>query len=216
MSLGSVALTGPKHGLVALLGTNGAGKSTMLKGICGLVKPSAGKVLFAGEDVTNLTADATSHRGVSLMPGGKGVFPTLSVTENLRLAAWMIRDDQSRVEAAKAAVQSLFPILERRASHIAGDPSAGAQQMMARVAARLTRPTRGTRRNHPRVTAPKRCRRPPLFGLAPGGVYPATPVARGAVRSYRAVSPLPATPLRVGRRRFVFCGTFPEVALAGR
>ncbi|MEY2425542.1 MAG: hypothetical protein QOI61_1114, partial [Actinomycetota bacterium] len=80
-----VDFTVREHEIVALLGTNGAGKSTLLKGICGLVKPSAGKVLFAGEDVTNLPADLTTHRGVSLMPGGKGVFPTLSVTENLRL-----------------------------------------------------------------------------------------------------------------------------------
>src|SRR5205807_9292152 len=59
--------------VVALLGTNGAGKSTLLKAICGLLKPRRGKVLFDGEDITNLTADITTRRGVSLMPGGKGV-----------------------------------------------------------------------------------------------------------------------------------------------
>ena len=129
-----------EHEIVALLGTNGAGKSTLLKGICGLVKPSAGKVMFAGEDVTSLTADVTTHRGISLMPGGKGVFPTLSVTENLRLAAWMIRDDQQRVEAAKKEVQELFPILERRQSQMAGDLSGGEQQMLALGAALMTQP----------------------------------------------------------------------------
>src|SRR5580704_5586475 len=71
--------------IVALLGTNGAGKSTLLKGICGLVRPSRGTVTFSGEDITNLPADVTTRRGVSLMPGGKGVFPTLSVSENLRM-----------------------------------------------------------------------------------------------------------------------------------
>src|SRR5690606_1408796 len=75
--------------IVALLGTNGAGKSTLLKGICGPVRPKAGTVTFKGEDVTSLTADVTTRRGISLMPGGKGVFPTLTVAENLRLASWL-------------------------------------------------------------------------------------------------------------------------------
>jgi len=135
-----VDFTVRENEIVALLGTNGAGKSTLLKGICGLVKPSAGKVLFAGEDITSLPADVTTHRGISLMPGGKGVFPTLSVTENLRLAAWMIRDDQDRVEAAKQEVQTLFPILERRQTQLAGDLSGGEQQMLALGAALMTRP----------------------------------------------------------------------------
>ena len=87
--------------IVALLGTNGAGKSTLLKGICGLVRPTKGSVTFNNEDVTKLSADVTTHRGISLMPGGKGVFPTLSVAENLRLAAWLIRSDQSRVQQAQ-------------------------------------------------------------------------------------------------------------------
>jgi hypothetical protein len=82
-----------------------------------------------------------------------------------------------------------------------------------RVATRLTRPTRATGRKHPRVTA-KAARRPPLFGLAPGGVYPANAVAGAAVRSCRTVSPLPAGPKAGGRS--VLCGTFPGVAPAGR
>src|SRR3989440_11008535 len=84
--------------IVALLGTNGAGKSTLLKGVCGLVKPRHGSVVFDGEDVTNLPADITTRRGVSLMPGGRGVFPTLSVVENLRLASWLIRDRPAGAE----------------------------------------------------------------------------------------------------------------------
>src|SRR6059036_1724720 len=90
--------------IVALLGTNGAGKSTLLKGICGLVKPKHGSVVFDGEDVTHLPADLTTRKGVSLMPGGKGVFPTLSVVENLRLASWLIRDRPADVEAARNEV----------------------------------------------------------------------------------------------------------------
>jgi ABC-type branched-subunit amino acid transport system ATPase component len=96
--------------IVALLGTNGAGKSTLLKAVCGLVKPKRGTVHFAGEDITNLPADVTTHRGVSLMPGGKGVYPTLTVAENLRLASWLIRHDGDRMAEAKAEVEELFPI----------------------------------------------------------------------------------------------------------
>jgi len=126
--------------IVALLGTNGAGKSTLLKGICGLVKPKNGTVTFNGEDVTNLPADTTTHRGISLMPGGKGVFPTLSVAENLRLAAWLIRSDQSRVQQAQKEVEELFPILKSRSTQMAGNLSGGEQQMLALGGALMTRP----------------------------------------------------------------------------
>jgi ABC-type branched-subunit amino acid transport system ATPase component len=127
--------------IVALLGTNGAGKSTLLKGICGLVRPTAGTVTFEGEDITKLSADATTHRGVSLMPGGKGVFPTLTVAENLRLASWLIRKDQDRVEAARAEVEALFPILKARTGQMAGNLSGGEQQMLALGGALMTQPT---------------------------------------------------------------------------
>jgi ABC-type branched-subunit amino acid transport system ATPase component len=126
--------------IVALLGTNGAGKSTLLKGICGLVKPKRGNVVFKGEDVTDLPADVTTHRGISLMPGGKGVFPTLSVTENLRLASWLIRDDKARIEAAREEVFELFPVLRQRQEQMAGDLSGGEQQMLALGGALMTRP----------------------------------------------------------------------------
>ena len=126
--------------IVALLGTNGAGKSTLLKGICGLVRPTKGTVKFNNEDITKLPADTTTHRGISLMPGGKGVFPTLSVAENLRLAAWLIRNDQSRVEAARNEVEDLFPILRSRSTQMAGNLSGGEQQMLALGGALMTRP----------------------------------------------------------------------------
>ncbi|HEX4864780.1 MAG TPA: ATP-binding cassette domain-containing protein, partial [Acidimicrobiales bacterium] len=126
--------------IVALLGTNGAGKSTLLKGICGLVRPKAGKVMFKGEDITKLPADVTAKRGISLMPGGKGVFPTLTVDENLRMAAWLIQHDDDRIEMAKADVLDLFPVLAERHSQMAGNLSGGEQQMLALGSALMTEP----------------------------------------------------------------------------
>jgi branched-chain amino acid transport system ATP-binding protein len=126
--------------IVALLGTNGAGKSTLLKGVCGLVRPTAGRVWFHGEDITKTTADVTARKGISLMPGGKGIFPTLSVAENLRLASWLIRDDPERIEVAREEVLELFPVLAERHQQMAGNLSGGEQQMLALGSALMTRP----------------------------------------------------------------------------
>ena len=126
--------------VVALLGTNGAGKSTLLKAICGLKAPKAGTVTFAGEDITGMSADLVTHKGAALMPGGKGIFPTLTVAENLRLASWLIRDDPQRVKEAKREVLDLFPILEERSGQLAGDLSGGEQQMLALGGALMTSP----------------------------------------------------------------------------
>jgi ABC-type branched-subunit amino acid transport system ATPase component len=126
--------------IVALLGTNGAGKSTLLKGICGLVRPTGGTVHFKGENITKTSADVTARRGISLMPGGKGVFPTLSVDENLRLASWLIRDDPERIALAKQEVLELFPVLADRRGQMGGNLSGGEQQMLALGTALMTRP----------------------------------------------------------------------------
>jgi ABC-type branched-subunit amino acid transport system ATPase component len=130
-----------EHGeLVALLGTNGAGKSTLLKGISGLVRPKGGRVTFKGEDITKVPADVTARKGISLMPGGKAVFPTLSVAENLKMAAWLIRDEPERIESARQEVMELFPILSQRYHQMGGNLSGGEQQMLALGSALMTRP----------------------------------------------------------------------------
>src|SRR5438270_12891308 len=126
--------------MVALLGTNGAGKSTLLKGICGLVRPTAGSVTFKGDDITEKPADVTARLGISLMPGGKGVFPTLTVDENLKLATWLIADEQDRIAEARREVLDLFPVLDQRRTQMAGDLSGGEQQMLALGMALMTRP----------------------------------------------------------------------------
>jgi ABC-type branched-subunit amino acid transport system ATPase component len=126
--------------IVALLGTNGAGKSTLLKAVAGLITPNAGKITLDGHDITGADAEAVTRAGVSLMPGGKGIFPTVTVEEHLRLAAWTFRKDTARIDAARAEVLDLFPILAERASQPAGFLSGGEQQMLALAQAFMTGP----------------------------------------------------------------------------
>ena len=129
------------HGeLVALLGTNGAGKSTVLKGISGLLKPTGGTVVVAGEGTTGIPADELAHRGVALVSGGASTFPSLTVAENLRLAGWMIRHDHDRLSAKTAEVLALFPALQARIDLPAGALSGGEQQMLGLAGALITSP----------------------------------------------------------------------------
>ena len=99
--------------MVALLGTNGAGKSTLLSAICGLLRPAAGTITFDGHEIGGHMAQDTVAAGVVLMPGGKGVFPTLTVAENLQLAGWLFRDDPDHVRRATDQVLEFFPVLAR-------------------------------------------------------------------------------------------------------
>ena len=126
--------------IVALLGTNGAGKSTLLKATAGLVGPTKGSVTFAGQDITGQPADTVARSGVALMPGGKSVFPTLSVDENLRIGGWLVRDDPDRLASARRDVLDLFPILAERGHEMAGDLSGGKQQMLGLAQAFMNRP----------------------------------------------------------------------------
>jgi ABC-type branched-subunit amino acid transport system ATPase component len=117
--------------IVALLGTNGAGKSTLFKAVTGLLPPSAGTVRFAGEDITGLATEDVAAKGVVMMPGGKSVFPTLTVRDNLRLASWLQRKDKVTVREAEERVLEMFPRLGERIDQLAGDLSGGEQQMLA-------------------------------------------------------------------------------------
>lgn len=126
--------------IVALLGTNGAGKSTLLKGITGLAKVGGGSVEFDGKIITNNAPDATAHLGLSLMPGGRGVFPTLTVDENLRLGAWLVRKDRGAATEARNRVLALFPILDSRHNQQAGNLSGGEQQMLSLAMALMVTP----------------------------------------------------------------------------
>jgi ABC-type branched-subunit amino acid transport system ATPase component/ABC-type branched-subunit amino acid transport system permease subunit len=126
--------------IVALLGTNGAGKSTLLRAITGLNKVGGGRVELSGRKISNLSADATARQGVALMPGGRGVFPTLTVEDNLRLASWLIRKDRKAAVSARSAATAVFPVLGQRMSQLAGDLSGGEQQMLSLAMAMVVKP----------------------------------------------------------------------------
>jgi len=126
--------------IVALLGTNGAGKSTLLKSISGLVEASGGAIIFDGRDMTHTPPDEIAARGVTQVPGGQGVFPSLTVSENLRLAGWLQRREHDEVEHATERVMGYFPVLRERLHEPAGNLSGGQQQMLTLGMAFIGRP----------------------------------------------------------------------------
>src|SRR4051794_1518843 len=125
--------------IVALLGTNGAGKSTLLKAITGLVDPTGGVILFDGRDITHSDAVAAAKLGIAQIPGGKGVFPTLTVDEHFEVASWLLAD---KAEARREVERVLdrFPRLRERRGQLAGNLSGGEQQMLALGMAFITKP----------------------------------------------------------------------------
>jgi ABC-type branched-subunit amino acid transport system ATPase component/predicted MFS family arabinose efflux permease len=127
--------------IVALLGTNGAGKSTLLRALSGLVPPTSGVVLLEGDDVTGLEAELVAAKGLVLMPGGRGVFPGLSVERNLDVAAYLYWNEPDYLAQAKREVLELFPRLGERLKQPAGLLSGGEQQMLALAQSFVSRPT---------------------------------------------------------------------------
>ncbi|MEI7591703.1 MAG: MFS transporter [Actinomycetes bacterium] len=126
--------------IVALLGTNGAGKSTLLKAICGVVEADKGAVIFDGRDITHAPPNEVAAHGITSVPGGQGVFPSLSVAENLRVAGWLDRRKTERVAERTEEVLELFPVLRSRLGEPAANLSGGQQQMLALGMAFLARP----------------------------------------------------------------------------
>lgn len=126
---------------VGLLGTNGAGKSTILKVVSGLVSPASGKVLYDGEDITGVPPDRRVRLGLVQVPGGKATFPTLTVRENLVMGAYSFLDQKELVAQRLGEVYELFPALHARQAQAAGTLSGGEQQMMALGRALVTGPS---------------------------------------------------------------------------
>ncbi len=126
--------------IIALLGTNGAGKSTLLKAISGLVEPSGGAVVFDGTDITHAPPNEIVGHGIVQVPGGKGIFPSLTVGENLRLAGWPYADETEYLAGATEEVLGHFPILRERWNDAAGNLSGGEQQMLTLGMAFIAKP----------------------------------------------------------------------------
>ncbi|MHB8339990.1 MAG: ATP-binding cassette domain-containing protein [Mycobacteriales bacterium] len=127
--------------IVALLGTNGAGKSTLLKAISGLVHPTAGSIHFGGHDLTHASPGKITEFGIVHVPGGRAVFPTLTVAEHFTAGRWLYaRQDSEDVAARSAHVLEMFPRLGERWGQLAGDLSGGEQQQLALGMAFVARP----------------------------------------------------------------------------
>ncbi|MBC7374480.1 MAG: ATP-binding cassette domain-containing protein [Frankiales bacterium] len=128
--------------IVALLGTNGAGKSTLLKAVSGLVDPVGGQIVFDGVDITHADAVATATRGIVQVPGGKAVFPTLTVAEHFTVGAWLFaEEDPADVDRRTQEVLEMFPRLRERWDQMAGNLSGGEQQQLALGMAFVAKPT---------------------------------------------------------------------------
>ncbi|NEW08974.1 ABC transporter ATP-binding protein [Paenibacillus sp. SYP-B3998] len=126
-----ISLTVKQGEIVALLGANGAGKSTILKTISGLVRPSVGSVSFNGENITTTEAHVIAEKGLIHVPEGRRVFGALTVTENLELGAFTKKGDKAKTTQKIAMVFDMFPRLAERHKQMAGTLSGGEQQMLA-------------------------------------------------------------------------------------
>lgn len=123
--------------IVTLIGSNGAGKSSTLRSIAGIVRARSGEVLFEGENILGLSPDQIVKRGITLVPEGRRVFPNLTVAENLRIGAYLRRDD---LRLDLEYIYTLFPRLKERLWQQAGTLSGGEQQMLAVGRALMAKP----------------------------------------------------------------------------
>jgi len=138
-ALRDVSLNVRKGEVVTLLGANGAGKSTTLRAITGLLKPESGRIVFDGADITGGAAHKLVARGVSMAPEGRGVFANLTVLENLEMGAYLTRD-KAVIKRDLERAFTLFPRLKERIKQRAGTLSGGEQQMLAIGRALMSRP----------------------------------------------------------------------------
>jgi branched-chain amino acid transport system ATP-binding protein len=126
--------------IVTLIGTNGAGKTTTLKAISGLVKPRSGQIEFQGQRIDLLWPHEIIRRGIAHVPEGRNIFPDMTVTENLRIGAFILKD-RREIKRRTETICSYFPILKERRHQLAGTLSGGEQQMLAIGRGLMSRPT---------------------------------------------------------------------------
>lgn len=132
-----VSLEVPRGEIVTLIGSNGAGKSTILKSIAGIVTPKNAQIIFDGENITGKSTDYIVSKGITLVPEGRRVFPNLTVLENLKIGAYLRHDD---LDDDIESIYDLFPRLKERSWQLAGTLSGGEQQMLAVGRALMSRP----------------------------------------------------------------------------
>jgi branched-chain amino acid transport system ATP-binding protein len=128
--LQGVSLKAEKGQIVAVLGANGVGKSTLLKAIYGFLKPRAGKIMLQDRDITGIASHKLIQEGISYIPQHSSVFPFLSVEDNLQLGAWTFRGDRERVQSKLEENYQRFPLLRDRRNDNAGLLSGGMQRMV--------------------------------------------------------------------------------------
>jgi len=138
-ALHGVSLTVGQGEIVSLIGANGAGKSTILKAVSGILSPRSGRILLGGKDLVGVSPHKIVRMGVSLVPEGRGIFANMTVRDNLEMGAFT-RDSREEIGKSVAKVFSLFPLLKERASQSAGTLSGGEQQMLAIGRAMVAKP----------------------------------------------------------------------------
>jgi branched-chain amino acid transport system ATP-binding protein len=139
-ALKGISLTVDEGEIATLIGANGAGKSTTLRTISGLLRPQEGRVVFQGQELNDVPAYEIVYRGISQAPEGRAVFATLTTNENLNMGAYSLGGDKEAIEENRLRVFNLFPRLEERKNQIAGTLSGGEQQMLAIGRALMARP----------------------------------------------------------------------------
>ena len=132
-----ISFSVPKGEVVTLIGANGAGKSSTLRSIVGLVKPESGSILLKGEELAGVSTEQIVTKGITLVPEGRRVFPDMTVAENLKIGAYMRKDS---LDEDMNWVYNLFPRLKERSWQLAGTLSGGEQQMLAIGRALMSRP----------------------------------------------------------------------------
>ncbi len=139
LALRGVSFTVKDGELVTIIGANGAGKSTILRAVMGLVKCRKGEILFQGEDITSSPSHRRALLGISLVPEGRKIFPDLTVAENLIMGAY-IQEDRKAIQTRMEEAFSLFPVLKERRNQVGKTLSGGEQQMLAIARALMSSP----------------------------------------------------------------------------